>query len=403
MKIRKFTLLLIILFTFTAGSFLITSTVACKDSAPEPTNYAEWKTSNNQAYLEIKAEDYYTLGYLKGSYLILEYMTFDTVLKMLIEQLGIPLEYCYYLASLYDYYIPEPYKQEIQGMADAIPFLTYWDIVFQVVLFDAYYGQIIPSMTGLNIPPIHLGGCTVIASKNRDGTASIGQTMDLSYFFKDTINFVLYQVGYNRKVFQMCMGAMHLIGSTKKLTTVLNLVETVVQGEIGMPTSIKRRLALETSRNAFQYQYIMLTNSFCSSWNWIIADKKTHVIATESIPAVFDMEYLYRRGDYVCKSNRYKNEFFNMFLLDPTYSIERQAKAEELTGYAMMDGNLGLNELMTILGYYDGTESSITRFPFMNPEDPLLTSTLAFLTMKGKSGYFGKGTPITDSWGIIPL
>jgi len=364
---------------------------------------AEWRESNGQRYLYLGCSDYYNLGVLKAQHLAKQYITFDYVLKGMIQNLNIPIEYCYELANAYNQYIPKRYQRETQGIADTIPNLSYEDILFAEALFDGFYGQIIPSMIGVNIPPLHVGGCTVIASKNGDNSISIGQTMDLSYFFKDTINFVLYKVKNRNPTFAMNIGACHLIGTTKKITSVLNLIETVVTGEICMPTSIKRRIALETSKNAFEYQQIMINNGFGSSWNWLIGDKYNNLIACESIPAVYDEEVI-NDGEFVVKSNTYHTEEYIPYLINPSYSIERQAKAEELTSIAMNDGIITLEELFgDILSFRDGTDASITRMPGDDPNNPLMTCTLAFFGKKGKDGIFGIGNPLESNWGEIPI
>ena len=184
MKIRiKF--LMILTFVISSTIF-ISATLAC----PKEYNHAEWKQSNGQPYLNIRSKNYYDLGVLKAQYLSQQYITFDYALKGLIQSLGISMDYAYYLATLYNTHIPNEYQEEIKGISDKIPTLTYYDIVMQISLFDGFYGQIIPTMTGLDISPIHLGGCTVVDSKNADGSITIGQNMDLSYYFKDTINFI---------------------------------------------------------------------------------------------------------------------------------------------------------------------------------------------------------------------
>ena len=400
MKISTNSKLLFILTFLSLSGILITSSMACSKDYYKP--YAEWRESNGQPYLYARSPDYYTLGVLKAQYLSQQYITFDYALKGMIQNFGIPLDYAYYLASLYDEFIPSDYQNEMQGIADTLP-LTYYDVLLQKSLFDGFYGQIIPDMTGLNISPIHLGGCTVVASKNADGSITIGQNMDLSYFFKDTINFVLYKIRGKRPVFTMNMGASHLVGKTKKVTAVLNLVETVIHGEISMPTSIKRRMALENSRTAFGYQRRMRTNGFASSWNWLIGDKYENLISCESIPSVYN-DHILTEGEVVVKSNTFKTEEYKPYLLNPTYSLERQAKAEELSLNAMNDGILTLDELFgDILSYSDNTEASITRIPSDNPNDPILTSTVAFIGIQGNEGKFGIGNPLESNWGVIPL
>jgi hypothetical protein len=396
MRLKKKSIFLIFLTITMFSGIFMTNTLA------KP-NFIEMCKTSNQSYLDVKVPDYYSLGVIKAQYRGQQIITFDYALKGLIHTLGVPLDYCYYLANLYNNHILDDYKNEIRGIADTLPNLSYYDIVLQICLFDGFYGQIIPSKTDLKIAPIHLGGCTVVASKNVDGTITIGQNMDLSYYFKDTIYFMKYKLKGKQPVFAMYMGACHLVGTTKKVSTFLNLIETVVHGEISMPTSIKRRLSLETSKNAYEYQETMINNGFASSWNWLVGDKYNNLIACESIPAAFNEQFL-NYGEAIVKSNTYKTLGYIQYLLNPSYSLERQVKAEELTLNAMSDGILTLDELLgNILSFRDGTDSSITRMPIDNPNDPIITSTIAFMGIKGKDGRFGVGNPLDNSWGVIPL
>ncbi len=396
MKLKKKSIVLIFLTVSMFSGIIMTNSLA-------KTNFMRWCETNDQSYVDVRVPDYYSLGVLKAQYCDQQIIKLDYAIKGLIQTLGIPLDYCYHLASLYNAQIPQDYKNELQGIADSIPTLTYYDVVLQVCLFDGFYGQIIPSKTGVNIPPIHLGGCTVVASKNTDETITIGQNMDLSYYFKDTLYFIKYKIKGKQPVFAMYMGACHLVGITKKVSSVLNLIETVVHGEICMPTSIKRRLSLESSKNAFEYQEIMINNGFASSWNWLIGDKYNNLIACESIPAVYNDQIL-SCGEAIVKSNTYKTPEYIPYLLKPSYSLERQAKAEDLTSKAMNDGILTLDELFgDVLSFRDGTDASITRLPGDNSNDPIITSTIAFMGLKGKDGRFGVGNPLESSWGVIPL
>ena len=360
---------------------------------------ARWISSNGQSYLEIYSKDYYQLGYLTGQYLVQQILLLHNILNSMMQQYNIPQEQALYIAKMYEVYIPECYKEEMQGIADSIELLSYDDILLQICFLDAFYGQIIPQMTGLGITPIKIVGCTAIASKNKGNSITLGQSMDFGYIFKDTLSFVKYKVKGKPTVFALKMGAMQLpLGKNRRVSSTITLVQTVVQGEINIPTMIKGKMAIENSKTAKEFQDIMTSSGFCSSWNWIIGDRYGNIFATESIPSSY-IENL--PTEFTVRTNTYLSPYFKPYLLNSEYSIKRQNKAEQLTLEAVDDSVLSLNEFMEILSYNDGTDSSICRYP--NPLNPTDTATLAFFGAKKRHGYFGLGNPVEDSWGILPI
>ncbi|MFX1340120.1 MAG: hypothetical protein ACFFDK_16030, partial [Promethearchaeota archaeon] len=101
-------------------------------------SYAKWKEDNGQKYLHIITANHYELGYLEGQNLANEIITMDYILKNLIASYNLDINQIIYLAYIYDQFIPEEYKTELTGIADAIPTLSYTDILLQVVFLDLY-------------------------------------------------------------------------------------------------------------------------------------------------------------------------------------------------------------------------------------------------------------------------
>ena len=198
------------------------------------------------------------------------------------------------------------------------------------------------------------------------------------------------------------MGASTLaIGKNKRVSSTITLVQTWKMANFGVPTGIKARIAFENCKSASEFFKVM-TSSYCASWNYIISDSKGNVLAAETLPGSSIIKNL-KFGENAVRTNTYISEDLKMFLIDPTYSIPRQMKAEELLN-SKQESKWFVREkdLMAILCYYDGTEASVCRFP--DPVDPTHVCTEAFFVSSGvRMGYFGIGNPIQNTWGRIPI
>ncbi len=364
--------------------------------------YARWVERREQSYLLAVASDYYTLGTLLGQNLGDKIVLMDMILTNLIAQYNIDMEQAWMLIRGYEYFIPEEYKQEMVGISDSIPNLSYDDVLLQTCFLDFYYGQAMPlmigQMMGKLINPIKLFGCTAIGSKNKDGSVTVGQNMDFGYIFKDTLSFVNYRVKGKHSVFSLRMGSFVLpIGKSKFVYSTLTLVQTAVMGEVCTPISIKGRYALENSHDTFEYQEYMTTMGFSAGWNWIVGDKYGNLIGCESIPASY-IETI--PESIIVRTNIYVSEYMQPFLIDPLLSKARQVKAEELAQEEYDGKKIQAKELIEILSFNDGTDASICRFPPSNPQDP---ATLAFFSVRRGQGYFGLGNPVDNSWVRTPI
>jgi hypothetical protein len=384
----------------------INSVTACEDygdnrdiriTSSKTKGFAKWKSSKGQSYLLVNAQDYYSLGYLTGKGLIDQILTMDAIIKSLVSSYGFNLQEILYYAQIYDLFIPTDYKDEMQGMADAT-MLYYSDILLQIVFLDLYYGILIPTQIGLD----GVGACTALVIKNTKWHVTIGQNMDFGLAFLPTLSYVKHIVMGKQVVFSLRMGASTLaIGKNKKVSSTLTLVQSWKIANFGIPTGIKARIAFESCKSASKFFEIM-TSSYCASWNYIISDYKGNVIASETLPDSFIIQNL-KFGEIAVRTNTYISEELKLFLIDPTYSIARQMKAEDLLKVKEESKWIVRErDLMTILSYNDGTDASICRFP--DPADPNYICTEAFFVSSGiRRGYFGIGNPIQCSWGRIPI
>ena len=384
----------------------INSVTACEDynlnreisiTSSAIQGFARWESSNGQAYLHINARNYYSLGYLTGKGLTNQILTMDAIIKSLISSYDFNLQEILYYAQIYDLFIPEEYKDEMQGMADAT-ILSYRDILLQIVFLDLYYGILIPTQIGID----GVGACTALVVKNTNWHVTIGQNMDFGLIFLPTLSYVKHTVMGKQAVFSLRMGASTLaIGKNKKVSSTLTLVQIWKMANFGTPTGIKARIAFENSKSASEFFKIM-TSSYCASWNYIISDFKGTVIVSETLPNSFIVKNL-KFGETAVRTNTYISEELKPFLIDPTYSVSRQMKAEELLKEKKESKWIVREkDFMTILSYYDGTVSSICRLP--DPVDPSKICTEAFFVSSGvRRGYFGIGNPMQCSWGRIPI
>ncbi|MBY9006163.1 MAG: hypothetical protein KGD63_05350 [Candidatus Lokiarchaeota archaeon] len=332
-----------------------------------------------------------------GQQLIVQIYTLDAILKSLAEMNSIPLDQVLYLMTLYDASIPDDYKLFIQGISDSTG-IPYLEVMFQVTWMDVYYGFLVPMAIQTQIAQI--AACTAIGSDN-----TLGQTYDLGGIMTPTLAYVKYTL-LDRSpvtVFSIWQGAFtYPMGKNNRDVMIVgNLIQNIFPGDFGTPLSIKTMIALETSRTTEQCLEIMLS-SFPGGYNYIISDRRGNGVAVQTIqvnpyfPENVDIEEI---ETVEVRTNTYLRPDFFSLLVDPTYAIERQAKAEELAMAEYDDnGKLSTNEIIEIMQYYDGTEATINRPP--NPYNPLDTGTLGFISMNKHYVKFGLGM-VSDDYGIV--
>lgn len=395
--------LLTLVIALTAG---ITSVSACRPTH-DFKEYSRWIDTNGQLYLDVKAKNYYSLGCLEGIELSSKILGMKYSIQALALSYGIPYDYLIQLASLYEPYIAEEYKEEMNGISDVLGDLniTYDDILLQNCFIDIFYGQLTPQMSGNPLPPLEIG-CTAIASKNKDKSITIGQNFDFAAFLHPTLSFVLHQIKGKTTIFSLRMGAMLGLPMGKNgngVISTVTVIRSMVTGSIGVPSTSRTRFAFENSKTATEFNEYLWGENIPTSFNTIYADRKSNVIGTENIPNLSVIDEI-QVGDYLIRSNTYINDEFKPYLLDPLYSIERHEKASELVESSFSDNILSLCELIHILQYNDGTAASITRKDSIDPQEP---QTGAFMGCRSRKcnnfGFFGIGNPLDNALGIVPL
>jgi hypothetical protein len=403
LKNKSILLLFILGLSFCSGFITIANAYKTDDIAD---NYAEWRSSNNQPYLYIEADNYYTLGFLEGQNLAFQIAWMKLMIMMQAEEIGLSYDLALYYATDYLGYIPEEYLIEMQGIADAIdvvsiPFrgeiyeiqIDFMDILAQNCFWDIYYGKIIPLLSGYPQSPLIAGGCTAIGSHTSKKTV-FGQTIDLTYLMMPAVSWVSTKIN-NKKFFSFRIGSMLAMGGINKwgLSLSVNLIEVFNYGCSGIPISVIYRSALENAKSVDHAQNIIISNDFTLGWNYIIRNRKT-MIAIETIPNSYSLERI-RIRSYTFDANIYENVLFKMFMIFPTKYLERYNRVSELCQFYNYDGNIDIMDLFSIC-----SDTQISRR--FTSGDPMEIGTVASFFIDHKNNvYFCLGNPLDSNLGKI--
>ncbi|MFX1501957.1 MAG: C45 family autoproteolytic acyltransferase/hydrolase [Promethearchaeota archaeon] len=403
LKSKSVVLLLVLSVSFFSG--FITIATACKPDYIEH-NYAEWRTNNNQPYLYVKADDYYTLGFLEGQNLASQIAWMKLMILLQAQELGLSYDVALSYTLEYLDFIPEDYLTEMQGMADAIDVVSiqfmgnnyeisidFMDILAQNCFWDIYYGKIIPMLTGYPQSPLIAGGCTAIGSYTNRKTV-FGQTIDLSLLMMPTVSWVYTKIN-SKRLFSFRIGSMLAMGGINKwgLSMSLNLIEVFNYGCSGTPVSVIYRSILENARSVKQAVNKIVSNDFTLGWNYIIRTRRT-MVAIETIPNSYSLEKV-TRGSYTFDANMYENPLFKMYMIYPTKYLERYNRVSELCQDNSQDGNLNINDLINIC-----SDTQISRR--FTSVDPMEVGTVGSFFIDHKNRvYFCLGNPLDSSLGLI--
>ena len=407
MRIKNKSVLLLLILGISFCSGFITIANACKTNDIEH-NYAEWRFSNNQPYLYIEADNYYTLGYLEGQNLAFQTAWMKLMIMLQAQEIGLSYDIALYYALDYLEFIPKQYILEMQGFADAIdivllPFMgqnyeisiDFMDVLVQNCFWDIYYGKIIPMLSGYPQAPLIAGGCTAIGSHTSKYTVA-GQTIDLTFLMMPTVSAVYTKIN-GKKAFSFRMGSMLAFGGVNKwgLSISVNLIEVFNYGCSGKPLSIIYRTVLENAKTISKARYIITSNDFTLGWNYIIRTQR-NLATFETIPNSCSFERI-KRGGYTFDANIYENSLFKMFMIYPTTYIGRYNRVQELCQNYSEDGDLDIHDLFSI--YSDALISR--RF---TTGDPMEVGTVGSFFIDHKNNvYFCLGNQLDSSLGTIPL
>jgi len=353
--------------------------------------YAEWRESNGQQYLYVEADDYYSLGYLKGEYMASKIAYINLASYLMLQYNG---ENYRTYANNYLSYIPDEYIEQMQGMADGATHgfgfpITFEDILVENCFLDLLYGQVYPLSAGGTVM-----GCTAIGANNSDGTITMGQNFDLNPLAEHGLTYVHYKITGKAEVFCLHLGALKLpiAKNSNNVSTVANVIGSKLVGEFTVPSCIFTQYCLETATNATHaYNLFASLAKRPAAYNLMVCDEN-ELIAVQNLPH----DYRLRSGNPIVQSNRFVYSDWNEdYFLWGDYSTNRQYRAELEANNSFIDNYLTNQELLTILGlkeeYNNLEDSEICRTSGRS-------NTLAFITRES----FGIGT-VHDGVGELPI
>lgn len=373
----------------------------CKEFEKEIKGTSEWKESNGQQYLEIEADNYYSLGYLEGKALSKQILKLKHGLALLALK---PKERKYQkMARNYLDKFPEEYKEEMCGISKGVSETSFFKhisfdkVLLQNTFLDIEYGQKIPNKAG----KIEMG-CTSFGVKNNDGTTTLGQNLDLNPSLASTLSFVLHKVADQPKIFSLRVGSglgLPMGKNEHGVYATLSIVKSNVKGHFTSSSTVRARRVFENATSAQEGAKLALsTNSdlddiepATAAFNMMGADKE-EILSLQVHPRGFQ----FREGNPIVTSNRFTGKEWNdKFFADGNYSLNRQERAEEEITKAFEDGKVTNEELLTILKIKE---------PLEGKEDSEIcrltgdSQTLAFFTKES----FGLGSPY-DGIGKVPI
>lgn len=359
-------------------------------SIQEDKSYAIWKWSNGHKFLEVHAQDYYTLGFLQGEKLMKEVKRFKDIIKLFnVSHLTKDFSYERFLkiAEAYERFIPEHLQKEMQGMADAIVDISYNDILTQNCFLDILYGHVIPEKMDDRLDSFDVG-CTSFGIFS-DKASIIAQNFDYPYPLKSVAYFVHIITPTYRDIFSFKLGG--LLGMpmalTGKVSIRINIIKSNMVAPIKTPGPIRFRIGLEKANNVDEFLRVFFKEDMTSSGNLIISDR-SKIVGLEVLPKIHKKEEVEK---YIVRTNTFVSDSLQKYLLDEFYSKERQSYAEKRLKelYKKKGDVIGDLDLLDIL----------SDNPYINRRNPLKPMTLAFLTNE----YFGLGNPNKNLFGRVPI
>lgn len=276
-----------------------------------------------------------------------------------------------------------PLREEIKGISDAIPWISYDDIMLQNAYIELVYGTLIP--ISREFPARYEMGCTAFAAMNTTIEPKIimGQNFDLSQLFQPTASFVHHKVENYPEVFSLRFGAMLSLPAgfnEHGVTLNVNIVKSKIKSEPIIPTGVRTRMGYYLSKSAEEvYNLLQETNdSIC--YNLTVGDYN-HAFTLEINPYSMPRTEL---KSWLVRSNTFLSRDLQKYLLRKKYSKKRQTHGEELIKERYeKSGNITEMDLLKILS----DKPTISR-----------SKTIAFVTQK----HFGVGKPHKGKFGKVP-
>lgn len=342
---------------------------------------ATWITTNGQSYLQVTASDPYDVGYLTGQQIASQILSLKVILMALASQSETSYRVLKDMAKEYLPFIPEPYLDELLGMAKGATnrlgvIITFQDILVQNTWMDSFYGHILPSQ--ISQGPV---GCTAIAVKNNDSSIMIGQNFDFTQIFDRTLSFV-YQISTSGpNIFGLRLGGslnLPMGRTSNNLTVLTTLVQTNLELNYSTPVAVRSRIALESATNVADFWDIYRGDegsSFSSIGHTLLIANSTSLMGISLVGS----HIAYSFADQIVYTNTFQQEDWQTWLVNQTYSKDRQLEATQQVMAAILDECLSEEDLLAIL-----YSSPII---FRQSSELMASTTLAFLTPH----YFGLG------------
>jgi hypothetical protein len=392
-----------------SGVFLTSLNVTTRTffyrSSPNINGNFRWMKSNTQEYLEVTAEDRYSLGYLEGRGLAKQIINFRSAIltsgliywqksySIMVDE-----------AKLYLPAIPQEYQTEMQGMADGASFqsgqyISFEDILLQNVYLDLSYGRWLPI---LNESASGEFGCTDVGARNPDGSIIMGQNFDYSKILDHdsmfpSMSFVHLKFAGKTEMFGLRFGgmlALPVMKTANNITVVVTVIETNILTNYSMPAVVVARYAFENTNKAEDLIRIVFDEYERNVGFTILAKNQTHLIGIQSHP----LGYRINENATIVNSNCYAYPDWNEEILGSgDYSKTRQKYTERLLKDKTEDGELTYEELLEILGTTEDGFEGEKSAPCYD-QGLMGDATLAVFTER----HFALGN-VHDGLGVIPI
>ncbi len=364
-----------------------------------PKDYAEWRETNGQRYLEVSAEDPFNIGMLQGVQLAeqihhLKHYVEDFSVRYATKRQSYK-KFRELARNGYEKFFPPHFIEEMKGLAEGAQEVDYEDILVQNCFFDIVYGQLIPEDLENPLLSSHALGCTAFGSMNFHGpdknpSTLIGQTFDYARIFKRAISFVHLKKPDKPEIFALRLGGMLCLPAGRNslgVALTVNAIKARVQGALSMPSTAKARLCLETSVTAESCYDLMFSMPITAPCNLLIADK-AEIIAVEVVPDHYVKKNVTTN---IVKSNTFVTGDLQQYLTKPQYSKQRQYYASGRLNQMYEDKGGVLTD--------DDFLELLRDKPIICRKKRLQPKTIAFITRK----YFGTGSPCKEPIGLVPF
>ncbi|MHA1149378.1 MAG: C45 family autoproteolytic acyltransferase/hydrolase [Promethearchaeota archaeon] len=351
--------------------------------------FVEWRSTNQQNYLYIEADDHFSLGYLTGKEVAFKIVLMKQFLIFNSLFIGTTYFELSKISRQYLDYISRDYLDELRGMSEGATFgsgfhISLDDVLVQALLFETIYGRLVSKEENFD------AGCTAFGAINKDNSTIIGQNIDLMRLMGPYSYFVLHKLGSNPKIFTFRIGACPAfpIGKNENdLTIVMNLVRVKEKAPIRIPFFEVVRDVLESNELLNRIvEKLFPDEESAYGINFIISNK-SDLITIQATPGEQISSFI---SNTIVQTNTFLYDELGKVLLHPDYSKDRQEYAEDLLDEVYSDNKLSEEELLQILG----DKPIICRNEFKIDG----TETVAFMTCNS----FGIGTT-NGNIGEIPI